>query len=46
MAKSKQNALIKLRKNVEQQNATLGQLKVPKVSRLKRNSLPNLIKMK
>ena len=46
MAKSKQNALTKLRKHVEQKNATLGKLQVPKVSRLKRNSLPNLSKMK
>ena len=46
MAKSKQNALTKLRKNVEQQNATLGKLKIPKQSKPKPNTFPNLIKMK
>ncbi len=28
------------------QNATLGKLKIPKVTRLKKNTIPNLIKMK
>ena len=45
MAKKKQNALTKLRRNVEQR-ATLGKLEIPKQSKPKPNTLPNLIKMK
>ncbi len=41
MAKKGQNVQLP-----KKQNATLGKLKIPKVTRLKKNTIPNLIKMK